>query len=82
MFNNKELKKLCDDKKIELIFALSHAPTVERANRTIKAMLYRYLESTNSKTFINVLPSILKAYNTSYHSTINMSPIEALDKKN
>jgi hypothetical protein len=31
-FNNKELKKLCDDNKIELIFALSHAPTVEKAN--------------------------------------------------
>jgi len=61
-FNNREFKKLCDDNKIEIIFSLSHAPVVERVNRTIKAMLYRYLESTNSKTFINVLPSILKAY--------------------
>jgi transposase InsO family protein len=81
-FNNKEFKKLCDDHKIEIIFSLSHAPVVERVNRTIKAMLYRYLESTNSKTFINVLPSILKAYNSSYHTTIKMSPNEALDEKN
>jgi len=81
-FNNREFKKLCDDNKIEIIFSLSHAPVVERVNRTIKAMLYRYLESTNSKTFINVLPSILKAYNTSYHTTIKMSPTEALDEKN
>ncbi len=52
-FNNRELKKLCDENKLELIFALSHAPTEERANRTIKAMSYRYLESTNNKTVKN-----------------------------
>jgi hypothetical protein len=37
-FNSRELKKLCDDNKIELIFSFSHASIVERVNRTIKAM--------------------------------------------
>ena len=55
---------------------------VERVNRTIKQMLYRYLESTKSKTITEVLPNILSAYNTSYHNTIKMSPIDARDPKN
>ena len=81
-FNNKQFKKLCDDNKIELILTLVHAPMVERVNRTIKQMLYRYLESTKSKTITEVLPNILSAYNTSYHNTIKMSPIDARDPKN
>ena len=55
---------------------------VERVNRTIKQMLYRYLESTKSKTITEVLPNILHAYNTSYHNTIKMSPTDARDPKN
>ena len=81
-FNNKQFKKLCDDNKIELILTLVHAPMVERVNRTIKQMLYRYLESTKSKTITEVLPNILSAYNTSYHNTIKMSPTDACLKKN
>jgi hypothetical protein len=81
-FNNKQFKKLCDDNKIELILTLVHAPMVERVNRTIKQMLYRYLESTKSKTITEVLPNILSAYNTSYHNTIKMSPTDARDPKN
>ena len=81
-FNNKQFKKLCDDNKIELILTLVHAPMVERVNRTIKQMLYRYLESTKSKTITEVLPNILNAYNTSYHNTIKMSPTDARDPKN
>ena len=81
-FNNKQFKKLCDDHKIELILTIVHAPMVERVNRTIKQMLYRFLESTKSYTITEVLPNILGAYNTSYHNTIKMSPIDARDTKN
>ncbi len=49
---------------------------VERLNRTIKEMLYKYLQSTGTKTITNVLPKIVKNYNNSYHTTIKMAPNE------
>ena len=55
------------DNNIEIIFTLGHAPMVERFNRTLKELLNKYLQSTNSKTITNVLPKILNNYNSSYH---------------
>ncbi len=69
-FNNAEFKKLCKKLKIELVFTIRHAPIVERFNRTIKEMLSKYLQSTNSKTITNVLPKIVHNYNNSFHTTI------------
>ena len=82
-FNNSEFKKLCDDNKIEIHICPFSSSNSRKSKQDNKSdVIPGYLESTNSKTVINVLPSILKAYNTSYHSTIGMSPTEALDKKN
>jgi hypothetical protein len=75
-FNNAEFKGLMKRYNIELIFTLRHATIVERLNRTIKELLYKYLESTNSKTITNVLPKIISNYNNSYHKTIKMKPID------
>src|SRR5690606_15641065 len=75
-FSNAKFKKLLDDNGIQLIFTLTHAPIVERFNRTLKEMLFKYLQSTNSKTITNVLPKILDNYNNSYHKTIQMAPNE------
>jgi len=75
-FNNSAFRNLCDEMKIELILTLRHAPIVERFNRTIKEMLNKYLQSTNTKSIVNVLPKIVRNYNNSYHSTIGMAPKE------
>ena len=64
------------DNKIEIIYSLSHAPMVERLNRTIKDMLAKYLQSTGTKTITNVLPLIMYNYNNSYHKTIKMKPVD------
>jgi hypothetical protein len=79
-FNNAEFKKLMNDNKIELIFTLRHAPMVERLNRTLKELLNKYLQSTDTKTITNVLPKILRNYNSSYHKTIRMAPNEVNEK--
>ena len=73
-FKSSEFKKLCQDNQVDIIYTLRHAPVVERFNRTIKGILYKYLNSSKSKTIINVLPLILKNYNSSYHKTIKMAP--------
>ena len=54
-FNNDQFKKLMKDNNIEIIFTLRHATMVERLNRTIKELLYKYLQSTNTKTITTVL---------------------------
>lgn len=79
-FNNAEFKKLMTDNKIELIFTLRHAPMVERLNRTLKELLSKYLQSTDTKTITNVLPKILHNYNSSYHKTIRMPPNDVNEK--
>ena len=75
-FTSNKFKKLMIDNKIEIIYSLSHAPFVERFNRTIKDMLAKYLQSTDTKTITNALPKILYNYNNSYHKTIKMKPID------
>jgi uncharacterized protein YdiU (UPF0061 family) len=40
----------------------------------LKEMLSKYLQSSESKTIVKVLPRIVKNYNTSYHSSIKMAP--------
>jgi hypothetical protein len=81
-FNNKLFKQLCEDRNIELILTLKHAPMVERFNRTFKELLSKYMQSTKSKTIAVVLPKILYNYNTSFHSSIGMSPEQATDENN
>jgi len=79
-FKNDEFMKLMNDNKIKVIFTLTHAPMVERLNRTLKELLYKYLQSTKTKTITKVLPKIIKNYNNAYHTTIQMSPNEVNDK--
>lgn len=75
-FDNEVFKQLCLDMNIELIFTFTHATMIERFNRTIKEMMNKYLQSTNSKTITNALPKLIKNYNNSYHTTIGMTPNE------
>jgi hypothetical protein len=75
-FTSKKFKQFIKDENIDQIFTLGHASMIERWNRTLKEMLQKYLDSTDSKTIINVLPKMLTNYNNSYHSTIKMKPNE------
>ena len=50
------------------------AAVVERFNRTLKEKLWRYFTAYGTYTYLDVLPKILKAYNTSYHRSIGTSP--------
>ena len=72
-FDNELFLNLMKENKIEVIFSLTHAPMVERLNRTIKELLEKYLQATGTKTITNVLPKIIKNYNNSYHT---MAPNE------
>src|SRR6267154_547462 len=47
---------------------------VERFNRTLKTRMWRYFTYSNSLRYIDVLPSLVKSYNETIHSSIKMAP--------
>ena len=57
------------------------AQTVERFNRTLKGRMYKYFSAKNTKRWVDVLDKLVKNYNTSYHTSIKMTPTEALDRE-
>ncbi len=57
------------------------ASVVERFNRTLKSRMWRFLSATNSRRYIDVLQDIIQGYNTSYHRSIRMRPVD-VDKVN
>jgi transposase InsO family protein len=75
-FDNSDVHKLCKRLNIEQVFTFTHATMIERFNRTIKEKIHKYLQSTNSKTIINVLPKLVSNYNNTFHHTIGMTPNE------
>jgi hypothetical protein len=54
---------------------------VERAHRTIRDKLYKYLTYKNMYRYIDVLPKFVKAYNDTVHSLIGMAPSKVTDKR-
>ncbi len=52
------------------------ASVVERFNRTLKIRMWRFLTATNSCRYIDVLQDIMEGYNSSYHRSIKMRPVD------
>ena len=52
---------------------------VERAQRTIRDTLYKYLPYKNTFRYIDVLPKFVRAYNYTVHSTTGMAPSRVTD---
>ena len=52
------------------------ASVVERFNRTLKERLWRYFTQARSTRYLDVLPSMVSAYNRSFHGAIGRAPSE------
>ena len=52
------------------------ASVVERLNRTLKTKIWRYFTWMSTRRYIDVLPDIVRGYNNSFHSAIQMKPSE------
>ena len=57
----------------------SKANYAERVIRTIKGKLGRYMVYNKSRRWIDALPEVTDSYNKTYHTTIKMSPMQALE---
>ena len=54
---------------------------VERVIQTIKKKIFRYLVSRNSQRYLDVLESMVTAYNNTWHSGIQERPIDVTPNK-
>ena len=50
--------------------------------KTLKGKIFRYLTYKNTKRYIDVLPKLVEAYNTSKHSRLNATPLDVHTKYN
>lgn len=85
-FNNQYVFNLLNSHKIKPVISRPYHPFsnahVERFNRTLKGMIYKYMDHYHTKNWIDYLPQAINTYNNTYHSTIKMTPLEAIESKN
>lgn len=58
------------------------AAIVERVNRSIQDIIFKYLTENETFHFLDVMNELLRSYNERYHRTIKMSPSDAEDATN
>ncbi len=88
-FTNKLFVEFCKDKGIEIKMPDSsvHAAFIERFNRSLQSLIYKYMTENETNRFVNVqdkegnqipvLSKLLETYNTRKHRMIGYSPDEA-----
>ena len=78
-FYNKDVKDL-----IELYSTENEekSSVVERWIRTMKEKMWKYFTANSTNHYINVLSDLVKEYNNTRHSSINMTPVKASKKEN
>jgi transposase InsO family protein len=78
-FRNKSFLKFLRDENVHFFTTENEdvkAAIVERFNRTLKEKMWRYFTKTNKLEYLLVLPRLMKNYNSSYHRSIRMAPLE------
>ena len=78
-FYNKDVKEL-----VELYSTENEekSSVVERWIRTMKEKMWKYFTDKNTNVYIDILPSLVKDYNNTKHSSIKMTPVKASKKEN
>ena len=75
-FYNTEMKKYCKEKNINMYHTYTGLKSVyaERFNRTLRDLIFTYLNSNDVKNYLNELPKIVETYNNTYHKSIKETP--------
>ena len=76
---NKLFQAYCKNNNILLLHSnnFMHAPFVERFNRTLKNLMFKYMTHENTDRYIDALPFLVHTYNNHKHRMIGMTPAEA-----
>ena len=82
-FYNASFKKCLRDNDIVIYSTNNEGKSVaaERFIRTLKIKIYKYMTSISKNVYINKLDDIVDEYNSTYHSTVKMKPIDVKDNK-
>ena len=51
----------------------------ERFIRTLKTKIYKYMTSVSRNVYVNKLDDIVREYDNTYHTTIQMKPVDVKD---
>ena len=78
-FYNKNVKDL-----IELYSTENEekSSVAERWIRTMKEKMWKYFSANSTNVYMNVLSDLVKEYNNTRHSSIQMTPVKASKKEN
>jgi len=81
---NQSFTNFCRSEGIILLhnYTSTHAFIVERFNRTLKDLMFKYMTDTKQYKYIDQLQNFVESYNKRVHRMIGMSPIEAEKPKN
>ena len=81
---NKLFRDYCRRNNVLLLHSdnFVHAPFVERFNRTLKTLMYKYMTAKEMDRFIDVLQPLVNTYNLRTHRMIGMSPAQAENEEN
>ena len=77
-FSNRHVKQLLKQYNIHLLLTnnLSKANYAERALKTIKSKIFRYMMSKQTHKYVDVLQDLVTAYNTTNHSSLGRPPAD------
>ncbi len=75
-FINKNVRAFLDKSNVGYYTTYSEtkASVVERFNRTLKSRMWRYFTHRGNHKYIDILPRLVKGYNSSYHRSIGRAP--------
>jgi transposase InsO family protein len=75
-FYNSEMKKYCKEHNINMYHTYSGLKSVfaERFNKTLRDLIYTYLENNDTNNYIDGLHKIIDNYNNNYHNSIKETP--------
>jgi len=78
-FSNRIFKEFCERNKIKLVNpqASVHAAFIERFNRTLQLLMYKFMTDNETERYIDVLPKLVQTYNNRHHRMIRTTPQKA-----
>ena len=83
-FVNKDMTNLLKKHNVHLYWTENEEKSciVERWNRTIKRMMWKYFTRHQTGIYIDILPEMIKKYNSTYHRSIKCTPTDARKPSN
>ena len=74
-FYNQQLKRVLTANNVTL-YSTEKSSVVERWNRTMKKIMWKYFTANNTQKYIDVLSSMVEKYNNTYHRSIKLKPTD------